>query len=211
MDGAGQAVLAGDTTSTDVPGLGTPVGASDLFVVKLNTSGTAIQRTLIGGSGAETMLALSEDMARALALDSSGNISVGASSTSTNFPTTSGAYDRSCGSDGLCNSSSSDGVIIRLTASGSLSYGTYLGAEGQDQLIALALDSSSAVYVTGETRSSGFPLRAYADNTIANYEAFVSKLNLAGGGDSDLMYSTFLGGASDDNGEAIAVDGTGSA
>ena len=74
----------------------------------------------------------------------------------------------------------------------------------------IAVDSSGNAYVTGVTNSTDFPtLNAY-DSTysgsIAN--AFVTKLNASG---NTLVYSTYLGGSSHDNGTGIAVDLSGDA
>ena len=217
VDSAGQAVIVGDTVSTDFPGFGVPAGSSDIFVIKLNASGQVIQRTMIGGTGSDTVTTIAGGLTayHALAIDGSGNLYVAGETRSTNFPTTSGAYDTTCGNNGLCNDAGAtypDGFILRLTGSGTLNYSTYLGGTDGDEIRAIVLDSSTAVYVTGTTRSSSFPrLNPYDNVMVGNNEAFVSKLQLAGNGTSDLLYSTFLGGSSDEEAFAIAVDGSGNA
>ncbi|MES2999886.1 MAG: SBBP repeat-containing protein, partial [Pseudomonadota bacterium] len=72
----------------------------------------------------------------------------------------------------------------------------------------IATDAAGNAYVTGTTTAAGFPvtLGAFQPNLQGGRDAFVAKLNPAGSG---LVFSTFLGGATDDNGMAIAVDAGG--
>ena len=68
--------------------------------------------------------------------------------------------------------------------------------------MAIAVDGSGNVYVSGSSDATwGSPVRAYT----SNYDAFAAKLNSSGA----LTWNTFLGGSGDDNGRAIAVDGSG--
>src|SRR5205823_3517591 len=79
----------------------------------------------------------------------------------------------------------------------------------------LALDSSNNIYVTGSTRSSGFPVTSNAQQSVIGgggdsftTDAFLSKIPSDG---TSLLYSTYLGGSLDDSGAAIAVDASGQA
>jgi uncharacterized repeat protein (TIGR01451 family) len=89
-------------------------------------------------------------------------------------------------------------------------YSTYLGGFGDDYGAAIAADSSGNAYVTGETSSLKFPHSpgALQGTNHGGHDAFVVKLNAAG---SALIYSTYLGGSSNDGGHGIAVDASGSA
>jgi Beta-propeller repeat len=93
-----------------------------------------------------------------------------------------------------------------------IGYGTYLGSSNEDSGSAIAVDSTGAVYITGMTASSGFPLKnqlpAPNSQLQGPSDAFVTKLSADG---TALVYSTFLGGTADDGGAAIAIDGTGQA
>jgi hypothetical protein len=91
-----------------------------------------------------------------------------------------------------------------------LSYSTFLGGSGLDADTGIAVDGSGNAYVTGYTYSSDFPTMAGAFQTTlgGGEDAFVTKLNATG---NALVYSTFLGGSSDDVGAGIAVDGSGNA
>jgi hypothetical protein len=209
VDALGNAYLAGTTQSPDfptTPGAYKRTGAtsnfSDVFVSKLNATGTAlIYSTFIGGS--------SFDWGRRLAVDAAGNAYVAGQTQSSNFPTTSNAFDRSIniGACPRCGVDPYDAFVTKLNASGSaLVYSTYLGGIDIDGARGIAVDSTGAAYVTGETTSADFPTTAGAFNRTnrTNYDIFVTKLNPAG---SALVYSTFLGGTAADNGERIAVDG----
>jgi uncharacterized protein (TIGR03437 family) len=105
---------------------------------------------------------------------------------------------------------------------GALTYATFLGGNGADIIHAMAIDSSNNIYLTGETLSSNFPVtpgafqqkHAGQPGTITGIlspgavpDAFVVKLNSSG----QIVYATYLGGASADAGLGIAVDSAGSA
>jgi hypothetical protein len=110
-----------------------------------------------------------------------------------------GSYDRS----------------ISLVIDPTLVYSTFLGGSNLDSIVAIALDSSGAAYLTGSTSSTDYPVThgvIQATDNDPHATAFVTKLNSSG---TALIYSTFLGGSGSasggDNGEAIAVDATGNA
>ncbi len=90
-----------------------------------------------------------------------------------------------------------------------LDYASYLGGSGMDRAYGVAVDSAGNMYVTGVTNSANFPLKgAYQLAPGGSEDVFVTKLNAAG---NDLVYSTFLGGSSNDSGAAVAVDASGNA
>jgi hypothetical protein len=105
-------------------------------------------------------------------------------------------------------------------ASSVLNYSTYLGGSGEDRGYDIAVDSLGHVYVTGQTASVDFPTTPGAydlsnnddppGSQINDYtgEVFISKLSADG---STLLYSTYLGGNSEDAGYGIAVDDDGKA
>ena len=103
------------------------------------------------------------------------------------------------------NAGGVDAFVVKLNSSGSgLLYATYIGGSGHDQAQGIAIDSVGDAYVTGFTTSTNFPLVAPIRSTLGGGEdAFVLKLNDLG---SVLLYSTYLGGANVDKGNAIAVD-----
>ena len=103
-----------------------------------------------------------------------------------------------------------DAFVTKINAAGSsLVYSTYLGGSNGDYGEDIAVDNDGNVYITGSTSSSNFPTSSpmYGSNAGSD-DAFVTKINAAG---SSLVYSTYLGGSSDDYGHGIALDTSGNA
>ena len=103
-----------------------------------------------------------------------------------------------------------DCYVTRLAPDGTLVYSTYLGggvpSTGSDLCRSVALDEDGLVYVTGVIGSSDFPTTPDAiQSSTTSYSAFVSVIDPAGNGLNDLVYSTLLGGSSNDEGRGIAV------
>lgn len=96
---------------------------------------------------------------------------------------------------------------------GALLYGTFLGGSMHDYGQDLVIDGAGAIYVTGETESVDFPTTPGAADPTLNglADIFVAKLNPLGGGTTDLVYATFVGGSQNDYGYAIAVNPSGEA
>jgi len=207
VDSAGNAYITGNTYSANFhTTAGSPQGALggniDVFVAKLNPSGTAlVYSTYLGGTY--------EDQGSAIAVDAAGNAYVTGSTASNNFPVTAGAFQQTNPAGWF------KGFVAKLNSTGSaLLFSTYLGGSGGfDSSKAIAVDGTGNTYVTGSTSSSDFPTlnpvqAAHADNTSSFVDVFVTKLNVTGTG---LVYSTFLGGSGDDFGNGIAVDAAGNA
>jgi hypothetical protein len=202
VDAAGNAFVAGFTTSRDFP-LAHPLqpvfggGGSDAFVAKLNATGSAlVYATFLGGDH--------DDEANGIAVDSAGDAYVAGQTDSTTFPVVNALQP-------LHEGSYVDGFVTKLNAAGSaLVYSTYLGGGDVDFASGIAVDGVGNAYVTGATRSTNFPTAnpLQPGNGGGLYDVFVTKLNAAG---SALVYSTYLGGRGDDEGRSIAVDAAGEA
>jgi hypothetical protein len=93
-----------------------------------------------------------------------------------------------------------------------LLYASYIGGSSFDEANAVAVDASGNVYLAGLTASPDFPTAgtpsAYQATTGGSTDAFVAKLDPTG---TELLYSTYLGGSSEDAAYAIALDASGSA
>ncbi|MDD8020047.1 MAG: SBBP repeat-containing protein [Acidobacteriota bacterium] len=150
--------------------------------------------TYLGGTG--------NDRGFCLAVDNSGNVYVAGYtlSTTADFPTTEGAYDRTYhGQYDIFVSRLSDDLKT-LEAS------TYLGGLGTDYVYSLALDSSGYVYLAGMTSSGDFPViaGAYQGTYLGgDYDTFVAKLS---SDLSSLLASTYLGGSGTDYGASLLLD-----
>src|SRR5205807_9851186 len=135
------------------------------------------------------------DEAYAVAVDGSGNAYVTGDAGSTDFPTANPLQATCSNVCGFITKFSSDGSAIL--------YSTYLsGTNGGSGVRGIALDSSGAIYVTGLTSSSNFPVLNAAQSSLAGgvVDAFVTKISSDG---SALVFSTYLGGNGNDQGSGI--------
>src|SRR5437660_872176 len=156
---------------------------NDVFVTKLNVTGTAlVYSTYLGVGGGER--------GNAIAVDKDGNAYVTGETNSVDFPTTLGAVQTTFGG------SFSDAFVTKLNATGSaLVYSTYLGGDGDDVGSGIAADALFIAYVTVATSLAHFATTTSAFMTsplvgVFN-DAFVTKLNATG---TAVVYSTYLGG-----------------
>ncbi len=214
LDSDGNIYLTGSTGSSDYPVVNgyqeTFGGQSDIFVTKVNPDGSElIYSTYIGVWAGEYGYALD--------VDESGNVYVTGSVASYSGFSTPGAYDET-------HNGYYDAFVLKLNSTGTgIDYCTYVGGgdgpgsgvSGEEEWgESIVVDTSGCVYVTGMVVSPNFPtVNAYDDThggggPVDFYDAFVFKLNQDG---SDLIYSTFLGGAKKDYGEYLAIDDLGNA
>ena len=196
IDSAGNSYFTGVTGSTDFPT--TPgalqtslLGSNDAFVVKLDSTGTAlVYSTYIGGSDV--------DLGNSIAVDGSGNVYLVGQTFSTDFPISAGAFQTTPGGNG-------DAFVTKLSGDGTtLVYSTLLGGSAGDQGTGIAVDAAGAAYVTGTTSSTDFPTTNPLQAAIAgSSDAFVTEVSPDG---TSLIYSTFLGGTDSDTGADIVLD-----
>jgi hypothetical protein len=207
VDSTGNAYITGETCSTDFPtknplqaaygGGVSPCG--DAFVTKIDPTGSAlIYSTYLGGSA--------QDFGEGIAVDSGGNAYVTGYTYSSDFPTANAL--QAFFSGGI-----TDAFVTKINPTGSaLVYSTYLGGSGDDLGLGIAVDSAGNAYITGQTCSTDFPTKnplqaAYGGGGVsACGDAFVTKIDPTG---SALVYSTYLGGSTQDFGAGIAVDSMG--
>ena len=198
VDSSGDLYVAGWTESADFPtqgGFDTTygVGIGEAFVAKVDSSGSGlVWSSYLGGSG--------RDIGARVAVDSSGNAYVTGYTDSDDFPTP-GGFDVTLGFR--------DAFVTKVDASGSsLVWSSYLGGSFGDDGYDVAVDGNGNVYVTGRTASPDFPTPGGFDTTLGgpSFDAFVTKVDASG---SSLVWSSYLGGAGQDEGLSIAVDGSG--
>jgi hypothetical protein len=181
-------------------------GSGDGFASKLSPDGgTLLYSTYLGGYSWESI--------DGIAVDDAGNAYLASHTHSTDFPTTPGAWDRTC--DNCRTNFSTDGAVAKLNADGSeFVYSTLIGgadAPGGEEFRDIAIDSAGNAYLIGSTSSSDFPTTTNAPQPGfggGDFDAVVVKLNADG---SDLLYSTYLGGGDTDRGFGIAMDADGNA
>ena len=111
-----------------------------------------------------------------MAIDGTGSAYVTGHTSSSDFPTTAGAFDTTY------NIYDAFVVIVNPTGTG-LTYATYLGGIYDEWAYSIAIDGAGSAYVAGMTRSFDFPTTEGAFDTTyngdINYEdAFVLKMEL---------------------------------
>jgi hypothetical protein len=203
IDGAGNAYIAGATSSVDFPtynplqaeGTCTTYLCSDAFLAKLDASGAIAYSTYLGGTG--------YDQANGVAADVEGNAYVAGATGSCDFPVVN-AIQTSAG-DGHCE----DAFLAKVSPKGQLIYSTYLGGDGYDHADAITIDADGNAYVTGGSASTDFPTKNPLQEPALD-TAFITKLDPTG---SAVAFSSYFGMTVEERstaGFAIALDAAGS-
>jgi hypothetical protein len=191
LDSSNQPHVVGETCSTNFPRLNALQsvygGNCDMFVTKLNATGSAlVYSTYVGGSAFDgaSMLAMAANY-----------VVVGGVTDSANFPTLNPSQPTLAG--GL------DGVVLRIRDTGTLNYSTYFGGSGDDAVFGVAVDSTFRTVATGYTTSTNLPLQNPIQSTHGGeWDAFVVRYSVF----FVHEYSTYLGGSGFDFGTSLATD-----
>jgi len=211
VDGSGRAYIAGATNSVDFP-MVSPIQASnngqlDAFVSKIASSGSSvIYSTYLGGT--------LNDTANGIAVDASGNTYIAGETQSHDFPTFNPFQAQNNTNSYYINLGPLDGFVTKINTLGSeFVYSTYIGGAQVDYANAITIDVAGNAYITGGTYSDNFPMvkpiyGIFRGGCCGLHDAFVTKLDGSG---SSLVYSTYIGGGGNDDGNAIAVDNSGNA
>jgi hypothetical protein len=170
-------------------------GLTDIWVGVLDANFGFLYGTYVGGTNLNIPLAMD--------VDAAGIIYLTGTTTSTDFPVTSGAFQANGAGATI------DSFIVKLDPSqsgtDSLLYSSYLGGiTGDDIGNGIAVDSKGMAYIVGTTKSSDFPVtaNAYAGVAFGTQDAFITKIDTNAG---TLVYSTYMGGEDLDYGKAILV------
>jgi len=169
VDSGGAAYVTGYTSSTNFP-LNHPIqgsykGDSDIFIAKINASGSALSySTYLGGTGL--------DVGSDIAVDSKGTAYVTGMTQSLDFPTKNPFQGSYAGGD-------YDAFITKINASGNaLIYSTYLGGSEDDRAFGIATDANSAIYIAGNTDSTDFPIKSPIQGSYAGgTDVFIAKIS----------------------------------
>ena len=249
LDASSAPIVVGETNGADFP---TTPGAFqrsfnepsttinrgwDGFVTRFNASGAMVFSTYLGAAPIfDPSRAGSsrggDESARAVVVDGNDSVIVSGYTTSENFPTTPGAYDRthsaltvSVAVNGVPGTveSRTDGFVARLSPNGTqLTYSTYLGAQSDDVIKGMVIDPQGVLTLVGteapiETFDSqgnrtdhGIPFPT-TDDAISRMhlgasDTFVARLSLEGTGPGDFKYGTILGGTYIDEPTDVALD-----
>jgi hypothetical protein len=233
LDASGSAYVTGETLSTNFPvtansfdtTCGTDgtcnFGKADAYMVKLDGSGHLAYASYLGGEARE--------IGAGIAVSPSGEVYITGWTESNEFPTSTTAFDRVCGTamrpcgpgpDSAHHSS--DAYVTKLTPRGTgpldLVYSTFVGGGYLDDGQAIALRGNNA-YISGRTISNDFPVTGGAYDTACGssgncsssnwqYDAFVLELDASG---ASLIYSTFLGGGQYESTSSLNLDAAGNA
>ena len=196
-DTDGHVYIVGWTYSPDFPTTASSYDTSlntnscDAFIVKLDSNGTKIHfGTYLGGT--------EQEIAFGVEIDSAQNIYVTGLTESNDFPTTRRAYDTLFGGN-------ADIFLSKLNSQGSiLLYSTYIGGTARDYSQAMRIDDAGNLYISGSTHGVNFPTTPNAFDRVPNgRDVFVLKFNIS---TSSLLYSTYLGGTSDDYATQLEID-----
>jgi len=198
------------------------------FVMKLNSAGTDfIYSTYIGAPSSGNFVS-----SNAIAVTSDGKACITGMTANvkndSDFPTKNAfqgngtllncPYGTGCRND--------DAFVTVFAADGSsLVYSTFFAGSvnvfafdrGNDEGLAIAVDSSNKVYITGDTNSNDLPHKNEFQSDRAGGslstapDAFIAKFDPAQSGNGSLLYSSYLGGTGTDIGRGVAVDNLGNA
>lgn len=229
LDTGGSVYIAGFTASTNFPtknalpgftllnGMTNATPPFDAFVSKFqpNFAGL-VYSTFLGGTNS--------DYASGIAVDSVGNAYVVGSTISTNFPYTTNLLDSFGTNLTSFVQTNYTGYVLATNSflaqimwngtNTSLQFSLTFGGYGVDVANGVALDAAGNIFVVGTATSTNFPVTPasligslHATNS-GNSDVFVTVFKADWSG---LLYSSYLGGALNDSGNAIAVDGAGTA
>lgn len=198
VNNSGEAYLAGYTSSTNFTVTNTPIlqpnlaGGQDIFISKVNSSGTNILlSTYLGGTA--------YDEASVIKVDHSGNVYVGGKTQSANFPMVNPVQS--------VNNGSFDVVFCKINPTfSSLLISTYVGGTKEDVCYDMEVNSLNEIFLTGATSSTNFPTTngCYdpSYNDVGYSDCFLTKFNSNG----SMVFSTYFGGLMSEEALGIELD-----
>ena len=230
FDDDGNLYSGGIVFGSGFPGTGNTFqgGSYDIGILKFDSSGRQLlYATYIGGA--------SQDTPHSLIVNNQNELLVLGTTGSSDYPTSFNAYDNTFNGgtpfvifDSL--RSGSDIVLTKLNASGGVIASTFVGSNGNDGILKMntigsynnalirnygdyirgdiIVDRDDNIYVASSTDVDGFPVTSAIQPSFAggNSDAVVFKMS---NDLSNLMWSTYLGGSSDDATYSIKIDSSG--
>lgn len=194
---AGELWVLGSSDSPNFPVTtgafqGTNGGGADLTITRFNAGATALLgSTYIGGSGSDGLNSLNYNYGDTyrgeVIVDANNNSYIACVSQSTNFPTSTGAYQTT-------NAGGQDGVIVKMDPTlSTMIFGTYVGGTSNDAAYGVIEDGNNGVYICGSISSqnlSGTTGAAYSTYTGGSLDAYVGHLNSTG---TTMLQASYFG------------------
>jgi hypothetical protein len=199
LDLEGNIYVAGATESNDFPTVNAFDDIKDglhyypdCFVFKMNSTGSLVYSTFIGGDRSDHV----EDMV----VDTTGSVYLTGHAGSQSFPLVNAYDDSFPGGDGTA-------FLLKLSSNGSaIVFSTFIDGCGTSSI---DLDGNGDIYLAGLGGYGSFPLVNPYDNTLGGEgDCVVMKFDRTG---NDIIYSTLVGGSDRETWPALAVDESGNA
>jgi hypothetical protein len=181
--------VTGTTTALNFPvSLGAVqtsfAGQQDAFVAQFDANGSLNWATYYGGSGVDQGLGIGF---------ANGQVTVVGYTTSTNFPVANALIRTTAGGSG-------DGFIVQFASNGTRNWATYFGGSANDYLAGVSVASNGEAVIVGRTFSTGLATTGAAQAVLGgNRDAVLLRINPNGA----LIWCTYFGGDSDDQGMAV--------
>ncbi|MBN1447826.1 MAG: SBBP repeat-containing protein [Bacteroidetes bacterium] len=191
----GRLYVAGSTSSTDLPVTPDALqprngGRYDVFLLALDAGGIRRWATYFGGSYT--------DECGDIAVAPDGTVCLAGATYSTNFPVTPDALQTS-------NAGDYDMFVARFSSGGAREWSSYIGGWSMDYASGIAIDDHGDLYLTGRTESTNLPAVSQGRQSSyggGSFDAFVLRISAK---NKKILWSTYLGGEEEDNGERIAI------
>lgn len=167
-------------------------GGADYYIARVSNDGSdLIFGTYLGGTGQEI------HSTHNLAIDEHGNSYVSVWTSSKDFPTTLGAFQREYRGD------YSDWGVAKFSPTGALVASTLIGGNAGENPDGIYADVLGNVYLSGYTRSTDFPITDGALQIHGGQKAAFVKLSADF---HSLLYATYIGGTKRDDGRTGFLD-----
>jgi hypothetical protein len=169
---------------------------NDVMIVKLSPGGAVLFVTYLRGH--------LNDYGEGIALDGQGGLLVSGWTDSDDFPVVDAAQP--------VKDNNRSGFLARLsTADGTIVYSSFFGANRSDEFHDLVVNTAGEIFLVGKTDSTDFPVvNPLQPNLNLTYcfcdDAFIVELSADA---RTILYSTYLGGEFDDQGDSIGLDAAG--
>ncbi len=181
----------------------TATSSADVFVAKLNSSGTQQWIKTLGGTGADGL--------NSVAVDNSGNVYVSGNYFNSSANANSVTDFNGANLNGNTATASNDVFVAKINSSGTQQWIKTLGGTASDISLGIKADHTGNVYVVGSYRNTDVNANAVTDfngvtlngkTSASQPDAYVAKLDPTG---SQLWIKT-IGGLTTDNATAVAID-----